>query len=163
MIEYSIHTPSDYICSHREKLLPDWSLPVRSILVVLQPAGMELVQHTLEAEDQKQQLRQKFLEFGLAIVQKLRNMGHQADLFDPRTGLPVLSQAGSLRLDDVAVVRSTLGYPSIQLGDCSGIVHPTWGRAVYPSILIASADSGLVKSAISAVEGLLETHHSLSG
>ncbi len=163
MIEYSIHTPSDYICSHREKLLPDWSLPVRSILVVLQPAGMELVQQTPETEDQKQQLRQKFLEFGLAIVEKLRNLGHQADLFDPRTGLPVLSQAGSLRLDDVAVVRSTLGYPATRLGDCSGIVHPIWGRAVYPSILIASADSGLVKSVLSTVEGLLETHHSLSG
>jgi Methylmalonic aciduria and homocystinuria type D protein len=163
MIEFSIHSPSDYICTHRENLLPDWTLPVRSILVVLQPARMELVQHTPETEDQKQQLRQRFIEFGLEIVQKLRQMGHMADLFDPRTGLPVLSQAGSLRLDDVAVVRSTLGYPIACLGGCSGIVHPTWGRAVYPSILISSADSGLVESAIATVEGLLETHHSLSG
>lgn len=109
MIEYSVHTPSTYISTHRDQLLPDWSLPVRSVLVVLQPAQIELVQQTPETEDQKQQLRQRFLEFGLEIVEKLRQIGHQADLFDPRTGTPLLSQAGSLRLDDVAVVRSTLG------------------------------------------------------
>lgn len=163
MIQYSVHSPNDYIHTHQEKLLPDWSLPVRSILVVLQPACIELVQQTPETEAQKQQLRCRFLQFGLEIVQKLRQMGHVADLFDPRTGLPLLSQAGSLRLDDVAVVRSTLGYPTAQHGDCSGIVHPAWGCAVYPSILISSAESGLVESAIATVEGLLENHHSLSG
>ncbi|PSB15515.1 methylmalonic aciduria and homocystinuria type D protein [Phormidesmis priestleyi ULC007] len=162
-MEYSIHAPNPFICKNLPRLLPDWSQPVRSVLVVLQPSQLELMQVTPETDAQKQQLRQRFLEFGLKIVCKLRQLGYLADLFDPRTGQPLLSQAGTLRLDDVAVVRSTLGYSTTQFGNCCSILHPHWGSAVYPSILISSAESSQVKSAIVEVEGLLETHHSLSG
>ncbi len=162
-MEYSIHAPNSFICTNLHCLLPDWSQPVRSVLVVLQPAQLELMQITPETDAQKQQLRQRFLEFGLKIIYKLRQLGHLADLFDPRTGQPLLSQAGTLRLDDVAVVRSTLGYSTTQFGNCCSILHPDWGSAVYPSILISSAESSQVELAISEVDGLLETHHSLSG
>lgn len=162
-MQYSIHTPNSFICKNLPRLLPDWSLPVRSVLVVLQPCPTDLMQFTPEADAQKQRLRQRFLDFGLAIVQALRQAGHLADLFDPRTGHPLLSQAGTLRLDDVAIVRSTLGYSTTQFGDCCSILHPHWGSAVYPSVLISSAESSQVESAISKVEGLLDTHHSLSG
>ena len=162
-MQYSIHAPNPFICKNLPRLLPDWSQPVRSLLVVLQPCPLELIQFTPETDAQKQQLRQQFLEFGLKIVYKLRQWGHLADLFDPRTGHPLLSQAGTLRLDDVAVVRSTLGYATTQFGNCCSILHPRWGSAVYPSILISSAESSQVKSAIADVEGLLEIHHSLSG
>lgn len=162
-MEYSIHVPNSFICANLHRLLPDWSQPVRSVLVVLQPAQLELIQVTPETDAQKQQLRQRFLKFGLEVVYQLRRLGHLADLFDPRTGLPLLSQAGTLRLDDVAVVRSTLGYSTAQFGTCCSILHPHWGSAVYPSILISSAESSQVKLAISEADGLLETHHSLSG
>lgn len=163
-MQYSIHAPNPFICKNLPRLLPDWSLPVRSVLVVLQPCQMELMQFTPETDAQKQQLRQQFLEVGLAIVHRLQQAGHLADLFDPRTGHPLLSQAGTLRLDDVAVIQSTLGYSTTQFGNCCGILHPQWGSAVYPSILISSAESNQVESAIWAVDGgLLETHHSLRG
>ncbi|MCY7274677.1 MAG: methylmalonic aciduria and homocystinuria type D protein, partial [Phormidesmis sp. CAN_BIN44] len=67
-MQYSIHAPNPFICKNLPRLLPDWSSPVRSVLVVLQPCQIELMQFTPEAEAQKQQLRQRFLEFGLAIV-----------------------------------------------------------------------------------------------
>ncbi len=162
-MQYSVHAPNPFICKNLPRLLPDWSLPVRSVLVVLQPCPVELIQFTPETDAQKQQLRQRFLKFGLAIVHILRRAGYLADLFDPRTGHPLLSQAGTLRLDDVAVVRSTLGYSTTHFGDCCSILHPHWGSAVYPSILISSAEPSQVESAISEVDGLLETHHSLSG
>ncbi len=162
-MQYSIHAPNPFICKNLSRLLPDWSSPVRSVLVVLQPFPVELAQFTPETDAQKQKLRQRFLDFGLTIVHALRRAGHLADLFDPRTGHPLLSQAGTLRLDDVAVVRSTLGYSTTQFGNCCVILHPQWGNAVYPSILISSADSSQVESAICEVDGLLETHHSLSG
>lgn len=162
-MEYSIHAPNPFICTNLHCLLPDWSHPVRSVLVVLQPAQLELMQVTPETDAQKQQLRQRFLEFGLKIIYNLRQLGYLADLFDPRTGQPLLSQAGTLRLDDVAVVRSTLGYSTTQFGNCRSILHPNWGSAVYPSILISSAEPSQVELAISEVDGLLETHHSLSG
>ena len=41
--------------------------------------------------------------------------------------------------DDVAVVRASLGYPIALQGDCLISLHPDWGSAVYPSILVSSA------------------------
>ncbi len=160
MMQYSVHPPSKFIYQHSEKLLPQWSSPIRSIVIVLQPADRKLTDRSLETDLQKQVLRSQFLEFGLKLAESIRQQGHLAELFDPKTGLPILSEAGSLRLDDVAVVRSTLGYAIAPVGNCLTIVHPLWGSAVYPSILMSSADLKLVES---AVAGLLECHHSLSG
>ena len=159
-MQCSVHPPSNYICQHSDRLLPDWSDSVRSIIVVMQPAERELTERCLETDLQKQMLRSQFLEFGFKVAASLRQQGHLAELFDPKTGLPILSEAGSLRLDDVAVVRSTLGYAIVPVGNCLTIVHPHWGSAVYPSILMSSADLSLVES---AVAGLLECHQSLSG
>lgn len=159
-MQYSVHPPSEFICQHSEKLLPDWSDPIRSIVVVLQPADRELTEHCPEADHQKQVLRSQFLSFGLKVTEMLRQQGHLADLFDPKTGLPILSESGSLRLDDVAVVRSTLGYATKAIGNCFTVIHPRWGSAVYPSILMSSASRELVES---TVAGLLECHHSLRG
>ncbi|MBW4540519.1 MAG: methylmalonic aciduria and homocystinuria type D protein [Myxacorys chilensis ATA2-1-KO14] len=162
-MQYSVHPPNTFISQYGDQLLPEWSAPVRSIIVILQPANLELTHCTPEAEHCKHQLRQRFLEIGLKIIQHLKQLGYLADGFDPQTGLPLTSQAGRMRLDDVAVVRSSLGYSTTQLGACSTVVHPLWGSAVYPSILMSSADTKLVESAVKAVAGLLECHHSLSG
>ncbi|BAU13389.1 hypothetical protein LEP3755_39280 [Leptolyngbya sp. NIES-3755] len=157
-MQYSVHPPSEFIAAHSEKLLPEWSHPIRSIVVVLQPADRELTERCWETDLQKQKLRSQFLEFGLKVAESLKD--HLVELFDPKTGFPVLSGAGSLRLDDVAVVRSTLGYTIAPVGNCLTIVHPLWGSAVYPSILMSSAEMRLVDA---AVAGLLECHHSLRG
>ncbi|NDJ17347.1 methylmalonic aciduria and homocystinuria type D protein [Myxacorys almedinensis] len=162
-MHYSVHPPSKFIDKYCDQLLPTWSTPVRSIVVILQPAELELTHCTPAAEHCKHRLRQRFLDIGLAIIEHLKQLGYLADGFDPKTGLPLTSQAGFMRLDDVAVVRSSLGYPAAQLGACSTLVHPLWGSAVYPSILMSSADTKLVESAVRAVAGLLECHHSLSG
>ncbi|MBE9012640.1 methylmalonic aciduria and homocystinuria type D protein [Pseudanabaenaceae cyanobacterium LEGE 13415] len=157
-MQYSVHPPSEFIAAHSEKLLPEWSHPIRSIVVVLQPADRELTELCRETDLQKQKLRSQFLEFGFKVAESLKD--HLVELFDPKTGFPVLSGAGSLRLDDVAVVRSTLGYTIAPVGNCLTIVHPLWGRAVYPSILMSSAEMTLVES---AVAGLVECHHSFRG
>jgi hypothetical protein len=159
-MQYSVHPPSAFICQHSEKLLPDWSDPIRSIVVVLQPADRELTECCPETDHQKQILRSQFLSFGLKVTEILRQQGHFADLFDPKTGLPILSESGSLRLDDVAVVRSTLGYATKAIGNCFTLIHPHWGSAVYPSILMSSASREFVEL---TVAGLLECHHSFKG
>lgn len=147
-MQYSVHAPTLFIRKHLDKLLPDWSRPVGSVLVVLQPCTSELTQRTPAAESQKQQLRSQFLEFGYPVAAQLQQLGHLADLFDPRTGFPLLSRPGSLRLDDVAVARSCLGYPFTRCQGCSVILHPTWGSAVYPSTLLSSAEPSLVETVV---------------
>jgi Methylmalonic aciduria and homocystinuria type D protein len=138
-MQYSVHLPSRYIYTHQNQLLPDWSLPASSLLIVLQRCRCNLLEQTTEAELQKNWLRREFLKLGGTIVMKLNRMGYLADLFDPRTGLPVLSTPGQLRIDDVAIAHAILGYPVHTYGGCSVILHPHWGSSVYPSTLISSA------------------------
>ncbi|MGI0485251.1 methylmalonic aciduria and homocystinuria type D protein [Pantanalinema rosaneae CENA516] len=141
----STHVPSSYICTHTEDLLPSWKCPVASVLIVLQFSACDLRDHTAATEAEKQKLRQQFLAFGSTVVNRLRQFGYQTELFDPKTGLPTLSPPGTLHLDDVAVVRDCLGYPTQGQCGCSVILHPTWGAAVYPSVLLSSAPPELVR------------------
>ncbi len=143
-MQYSAHAPSQFLCTHMDRLLPTWSRPIASVLIVLQPCSCDLLERTPVAEEQKQQLRQSFLQFGYEVAAKLNYLGHLVEVFDPRTGLPLLSSAGQLRLDDVAIVRSCLGYPTVDSFGCSVILHPDWGSSVYPSTLLSSAAPDLV-------------------
>ena len=145
-MEYSVHWPNDFIHVHLEQLLPGWSIPVASVLVVLQKSHIALLNTTPETESKKNQLRQRFIKFGCHTAVKLCKMGHLADLFDPQTGLPVISVPGQLKLDDVAVVHACLGYPITDRGGCLVIDHPAWGSAVYPSILVSSAHPEVVET-----------------
>lgn len=138
-MEYFVHAPTDFIQTHQDQLLPDWSVSVASVLIVLQSCPAALLVRTAETEQYKQQLRQQFLAFGEQVSTQLWASGYAAEMFDPATGLPMFSQAGSRRLDDVAVVRAILGYPIVLQGDCLISLHPHWGSAVYPSILVSSA------------------------
>ncbi|MFQ3616152.1 MAG: methylmalonic aciduria and homocystinuria type D protein [Cyanobacteriota bacterium] len=136
---YSVHPPSDYILQHQARLLPTWSHSIASVLVMLQPSPVALLERTLDSEPEKEKLRSRFLELGRAIAQTLQRQGYLADLFDPRTGWPILSARGTLPLDDVAVARSALGYSTDRYGNCRVILHPRLGTAVYPSTLVSSA------------------------
>lgn len=120
-------------------------MPVQTVLVVLQRCPITLLDRDLATEQQKDRFRQQFLDLGEGIVTSLQAMHYLADLFDPRTGQPLQSAPGSLRLDDVAVVRSLLGYRSCHQGHCALALHPLWGASVYPSILVASAPPELVE------------------
>jgi hypothetical protein len=139
-IDISVHLPNAFICDHWHQLLPDWVVPVLSILIVLQHCPVSLRTKTPETEVHKRRLREQFLQLGQQIVGRLQEMGYHADLFDPRTGQPVFSPPGSLALDDVAVVQDALGYPAIQAGGCWLINHPLWGAAVFPSVIVSSAE-----------------------
>jgi Methylmalonic aciduria and homocystinuria type D protein len=138
-MQCSLHPPSRFIETHRAKLLPEWSQPVRSLLLVLQPSPIPLVPQTPATEAYKQALRQRFLDFGQTIVQQLQQRGHLADLFDPQTGWPLTSRSGSYRLDNVAVVSACLGYDITLEANCAMLIHPTWGQAVYPATVVSSA------------------------
>jgi Methylmalonic aciduria and homocystinuria type D protein len=152
-MQCSVHTPSQFITRHQATLLPSWSRPVASVLVVLQPCTCELLSQTPSTELQKHQLRAQFLTFGSTIAHHLEQLGHLAEVFDPRSGAPSRSQPGALPLDDVAVVKACLGYPAIVHSECWAIVHPAWGSAVYPSTLLSSAAPAVVQAVCDRVLG----------
>jgi Methylmalonic aciduria and homocystinuria type D protein len=138
-LQYSIHPPSPFIDRHRVDLLPDWNVPVASLMVVLQTCSVSLQEMTSETEHQKQLLRRRFLRLLKPLTADLRAAGYAADGFDPRTGKPCHSRPGPLTLDDVAVVQAVLGYPLVLMGGCHLIRHPVWGCGVFPSVLVSEA------------------------
>lgn len=123
------------------------------MLIVLQPCDCDLLERSPAAEAQKRQLRRRFLRLGYTIAAQIKHQGYTVALFDPRTGLPLLTRPGDLRLDDVAVVQAALGYQVVHSHGCSLILHPTWGRAVYPSTLVSSAEPALVEQILREING----------
>ncbi len=138
-VEISIHSPSQYICANRERILPDWkSQPDLWVVIVLQQSRYQLVRRTTATELEKERLREKFMRFGCDLAFKLRDHGYLTDLIDPSTGYPLLSHPGEIPHNDTAVVQALLNYPVIK-NKCRVLIHPLWGTAVYPSILISVA------------------------
>jgi Methylmalonic aciduria and homocystinuria type D protein len=138
-LQYSIHRPSSYIHRHRVDLLPDWQVPVSSLMVILQTCPVSLYETTPATEYQKRRLRRRSLCFARMLIGHLQDADYAADAFDPRTGKPLYSRPGSLTLDDVAVVQAVLGYSLVASGDCHLIRHPVWGCGVFPMVLVSEA------------------------
>jgi len=149
-MQYSTHLPTPFIRRHSKDLLPDWSCQIGSILIALQRPACELITRNHITETQKDLLREAFLEWGRAIALQLRQIGHLADPFDPKTGQPLLSSPGRLWLDDVAITQACLGYSTTQVEGCCVLLHPFWGSAVYPSVILSSAPPELIKGVASS-------------
>ncbi|MBH8574586.1 methylmalonic aciduria and homocystinuria type D protein [Nostocaceae cyanobacterium CENA369] len=145
-VQISIHPPSQYICANRERILPDWKQQAFLwVAIVLQQSQYQLVECTAEVEIEKERLREKFMRFGCDLAFNLRDRGYLSDIIDPRTGYPLLSHPGAIPHNDTAVVKALLKYPVIK-NKCCVLVHPVWGTAVYPSILMSEAPPFIIES-----------------
>ncbi|MEA5580699.1 methylmalonic aciduria and homocystinuria type D protein [Nodularia harveyana UHCC-0300] len=145
-VEISIHSPSDYICANCERILPDWkNQGCFWVIIVLQQSRYQLVKSTTQIEQEKQRLREKFMRFGCDLAFQLRDRGYVTDLIDPRTGYPLLSHPGEIPHNDTAVVKALLNYP-VMKNKCRVLIHPLWGAAVYPSVLISVAPPKMIKT-----------------
>ncbi|WP_017318079.1 methylmalonic aciduria and homocystinuria type D protein [Mastigocladopsis repens] len=153
-VQISIHYPSQYICANREQILPDWKNQLSLwVVIVLQQSRYELVESTPEIETEKERLRENFMRFGCDVAFNLRASSYLTDLIDPRTGYPLLSRPGKILHDDTAAVKALLSYPVIQ-NKCRVLVHPHWGMAVYPSILISQAPPIIIEWVIRSIAPL---------
>jgi hypothetical protein len=113
---------------------------------------------TTETEKEKEKLREKFMRFGCDVAFNLRDRGYLTDLIDPRTGYPLLSHSGVFPHDDTAVAQALLKYPAIE-NKCHVLVHPDWGTAVYPSVMLSEAPPDmieLVTKAVAPMHGWIE-------
>jgi hypothetical protein len=150
-IQISIHRPSRYICDNCERILPDWKNKLEmSVAIVLQKSRFALTESSPQIETEKQRLREKFMRFACDVAFHLRDNNHLTDLIDPRTGYPLLSRPGQIPHDDTAVVKALLKYPII-CNECRVLVHPKWGTAVYPSILISLAPQIIIIRTIKSI------------
>lgn len=147
-IQISIHSPTRYIRENCQRILPDWNDKLTmSVAIVLQQSEFALTESSPLIEAEKQRLRFIFMRFACDVAFDLRDKQYPTDLIDPRTGYPLLSRPGQIPHDDTAVVKTLLKYPMI-CNECRVLIHPKWGTAVYPSILISAAPRIIIAQTI---------------
>lgn len=151
-VQMSVHRRSPFIAQNLERVFPDWVLPVTTcrVVIVLQQSRYPLADSAPHIEREKDRLRERFIGFGSDVLRNLRARGYLSDLIDPRTGYPQLSRPGEIPHDDTAVVKALLGFRVIH-NSCSVLEHPSWGSAVYPSILMSSASPQVIKPVLKRV------------
>jgi hypothetical protein len=137
-MEIYLSSPSPFVVQHLKDLLPEWSAQTAWVILLLQQSQFPLNQFNPVVEMEKHRLRNQFMNFSLSVVHALRNCSFWSDFFDPITGYPVLSRAGIITHDDVAVAKALLDF-SITDDDCPGLIHPRWHTAVYPGVLMTTA------------------------
>ncbi|MEM1394235.1 MAG: methylmalonic aciduria and homocystinuria type D protein [Cyanobacteria bacterium P01_D01_bin.116] len=138
-IQISIHSPTPYIRDNCHRILPDWDSKLRmSVAIVLQQSQFTLTESSPRIEAEKHRLRFIFMKFACDVAFDLKDKKYLTDLIDPRTGYPLLSRPGQISHDDTAAVKALLKYPII-CNKCRVLIHPEWGTAIYPSILISAA------------------------
>jgi hypothetical protein len=152
-IQISIHSPSEYICTNRERIFPDWKNKPMWVTIILAQARYEMLDNSDVVEAEKQVLREQFIRYGFDVAFNLRDSGYFTDLVDPRTGYPILSRPGEFPHDDTAVVKALLGYPIIK-NKCRVVLHPSWGTAVYPGTLISEAPPVMIEWMLKSVASM---------
>ena len=143
--------PHQFFVEHQQLLL-DWDLPISYSIVVLQRSSISLKAQSDRVTLEKDRLRAQFLRFGCSLIFALQDLNYQSDLFDPRTGYPLLAPRG-IPCDDNAVAKAILNYKIVREGACSLLVHPVWQYRVYPSTIVTSAPQNAIESCIKTIAG----------
>ncbi len=144
-IQVCIASPHQFILDRQYQLLPDWNIAVSYLILVLQRSFVALDTSSDRVIREKNRLRANFIDFGCSLILALQEQGYQSDLFDPRTGYPLLTSPG-ITFDDNAVVKAILNYPAISYQHCSLLIHPAWGNNVYPSTIVTSAPLKIINN-----------------
>jgi hypothetical protein len=150
-VQCSVHSPNPFICTHRQHLLPSWRSAPQSVIIILQRSLVPLSHCTAETERQKNVLRDRFIHIGNDIRHTIQTVGYDAELFDPKSGYPLISSPGSLALDDVAVACQRLRYAVSTREACTYLLHPQWKDAVYPSTIVSDAPVDKVKGVLPTI------------
>jgi hypothetical protein len=153
-VQVCLNRPHQFMIDNQQQLLPNWNTSVTYIIILLQQSRFSLKQISSDVAHEKDNLRTKFIRFGCNLIFSLKDCNYQSDLFDPRTGYPLLTRQGKLALNDNAVVEALLGYPLTSYHNCSLLTHPIWENAVYPSTVITSAPLETLNPIIDGVVAL---------
>jgi hypothetical protein len=144
-VDVCVASPHQFAIEHQKQLLAGWETPISYLILVLQQSSISLKESTFEVAAEKDRLRVEFIRFGCSLIFALQDRGYSSDLFDPRTGYPLLAPQG-MTWDDNAVVKALLNYPVVNYQQCSLITHPIWEHHVYPATIATSAPQALIES-----------------
>ncbi|MFM2312319.1 MAG: hypothetical protein RLZZ04_1595 [Cyanobacteriota bacterium] len=137
-VDIAIASPHQFAIEHQRQLLPGWDNPLSYLILVLQQSSLSLQASTGAVAKEKERLRAEFIRFASGLIFALQDQGYSSDLFDPRTGYPLLA-SGDMAWDDNAAVKAILNYPLVSYQQCSLITHPIWEHHVYPATVTTTA------------------------
>ncbi len=138
-MEISIHSPTQFIIKNQKGIIPEWEKPIKSIIIILQKSQFPLIEKTPLIEEEKNRLRDNFIQLGNKIISILNPQGIITEIIDPATGYPQISSPGEITHDDIKTIQILLNFPVTPYGKCKLINHPRWGNAVYPGIIMSTA------------------------
>ncbi|NCO74577.1 MAG: hypothetical protein GW795_11625 [Cyanobacteria bacterium] len=138
----------DYIFVNYNKLLPQQEkLPKTLIFVMIKSRiklnGLDLIKEQLE----KDYLLDIFLKFSLEFYQKTQAKNIKIIIICPKTGYPLYSPQGEEFFNIPRLItRHLLRFKTLE-NYCS-LIHPQWGRKVYPSLILSPISVELIKPII---------------
>lgn len=143
-VDIAIASPHQFAMEHQRQLLPGWDKPLSYLILVLQQSSISFLASTGAVATEKERLRAEFIRFGCDVVFALQDQGYSSDLFDPRTGYPLLAPQ-DMTWDDNAAVKALLNYPLVSYQQCSLITHPIWEHHVYPATVATTATLSMLE------------------
>lgn len=128
---------AEYILEHQSQLLPDWQEAPRTIMFLFFQCQLPLDGSNLTAEQwEKDRLLAEFYDLGSKFYRLFQSQGIVSEVICPKDGVPLYSTKGSDSFNLTAIVTRHL--PSFQqIHSGCGLIHPDWGRCVYPSIILS--------------------------
>lgn len=146
-VDIAIASPHQFAIEHQRQLLPGWDNPLSYLILVLQQSSISLQASTAAVAREKERLRAEFIRFGSGLIFALQDQGYNSDLFDPRTGYPLLASQ-EMTWDDNAAVKVLLNYSLVNYQQCTLISHPIWEHHVYPATIATTATFLILESCL---------------
>jgi len=142
-------TPSLFIQQNWPKLLPHWSKPPQTLLLVCFRAqeNLSFVNETVQRE--KDRLWQAFHHCAQRLHPIAQSQGILLEAICPKTGLAVQAPPQSGIFDLVYLFHDRLGFPWQRTTQgCKVVTHPRWQQAFYPALWISPQDSDRVTALV---------------
>lgn len=151
-IEIYIHPPTQFIVDNFSDLLPQWKTIPRSILIILLYAKIPIETISQETLEEKERLKQEFLQLGNRLKYILEEDNCFIEIIDPQEGKSINSNDTKINFDMIAVVNQSLGfnYYHTEQG-CKVLQHPTQKTAIYPSLLVSDTDPVIINNLLQKV------------
>ncbi len=145
---FDVDDEGEYIIQHREELLPDWVAPPQTMIFIFFQCqcpldGTDLAQEQLE----KDRLLSEFNQLGLSFYAACSNRGIVSEIICPKNGFPQYSRKGKNIFSIQTIVVRHLPLFKKATQGC-GLIHPSWGRAVYPCLILSLASEEQIKPLI---------------
>ncbi|KAI3387834.1 hypothetical protein SNEBB_001604 [Seison nebaliae] len=110
-----------------------------SVITVSQKSEYDQMQWSLEMEDERLLLTDKFVHLANEVVTSLRTMGYWADFIDPTSGQPFNGHVGAIQLFETDELYRHFGFEIEDLGCCRVLSHHRWGTKAFVGSIFTNA------------------------